>query len=88
VAIERADGPAAYSLEVEAGVVGDEVTLVVHDEGRRRAPRGGDGGRGLVLIEQLTDAFEIDRTQQGTTVRMYRRLGGEDGASPQETGQP
>ena len=73
-AIEHAYGPGDHEFDVEIEVLGDEVTAVVADEGRWRAPRGRDRGRGLVLIEQLTDDFEVQRTEQGTTVRIRRSL--------------
>jgi anti-sigma regulatory factor (Ser/Thr protein kinase) len=59
---------------------GDAVTVTVTDTGcgipakrpRKAAPRT-SGGRGLLLIDQVTDQSDIDTSTKGTTVRMTWR---------------
>jgi serine phosphatase RsbU (regulator of sigma subunit)/FixJ family two-component response regulator/anti-sigma regulatory factor (Ser/Thr protein kinase) len=87
-AIEHAYGPGDHEFDVELEVVGQAVTVVVRDDGRWRAPRGRDRGRGLILIEQFSDAFDIERSPQGTTVRIHKRLGGAAAPAPEEASDP
>lgn len=50
-----------------------QVKVTVADYGRWRLPpteRGGQGGRGLVLIRSLADHAEVTTDASGTTVRM------------------
>jgi len=56
-------------------VDGDEVDITVTDHGswRDKSPERG-GGRGLVLMRELMDEVEVTRAEEGTTVRMKRRL--------------
>ncbi len=75
-AIEHAYGPADATFELDASVHGDEVQLSIQDHGRWREPRGIDRGRGLMLMEALMDRLEVERTPQGTTVRMVKRIAG------------
>ncbi len=72
-AIEHGGNDAPFEV---AGVVdGDEVNITVSDRGswREKSPDRG-GGRGLVLIRELMDEVEVTRAEEGTTVRMKRRL--------------
>jgi anti-sigma regulatory factor (Ser/Thr protein kinase) len=71
-AITHAYPPGEAHFAVRASRDGDELAIEVADFGAWRPPRGGSGGRGLALIEQLTDSLEIDRGIAGTTVRMRR----------------
>src|SRR5918994_4282597 len=52
-----------------------EVLVAVRDYGSWRAPRGEHRGRGLLLMEGLTDSVEVVRGDDGTTVQLSRRLG-------------
>jgi PAS domain S-box-containing protein len=73
-AIEHGGGDAPFEI---AGVLENgEVGLTISDSGRWRpdSPDRG-GGRGLVLIRELMDEVEVIRAEEGTTVRMKRRLG-------------
>jgi GAF domain-containing protein/anti-sigma regulatory factor (Ser/Thr protein kinase) len=74
-AIEHAYGPvdAAFDVEAEASDDG-EVALVVRDQGRWRPPRGHNRGRGTLLMQELMDHFEVTTTEEGTEVRMRRKL--------------
>jgi GAF domain-containing protein/anti-sigma regulatory factor (Ser/Thr protein kinase) len=74
-AVEHAYGPGDATFEVEAGVdAEDEVWLVVRDQGRWRPPRGHNRGRGTLLMQELMDHFEVTTGEDGTEVRMRRRL--------------
>lgn len=66
-------GDARFTLT--ARVDGPAVVIEVRDFGEWREPRQGRGGRGLALIEQLTDSMEIDRGRAGTTVTLRRQIG-------------
>jgi anti-sigma regulatory factor (Ser/Thr protein kinase) len=74
-AIEHAYGPidAAFDVEVEVSDDG-EVSVVVRDQGRWRPPRGHNRGRGTLLMQELMDHFEVTTSEEGTEVRMRRRL--------------
>jgi anti-sigma regulatory factor (Ser/Thr protein kinase) len=50
------------------------VEIEVRDFGAWRAPREGDHGRGLSLMEALMDTVEVTPTPEGTTVRLQRTL--------------
>jgi anti-sigma regulatory factor (Ser/Thr protein kinase) len=75
-AITHAYPPGEAHFAVRASREGDELAIEVSDFGAWRPARGGAGGRGLALIEQLTDSLEIDRGIAGTTVKMRRRSNG------------
>jgi anti-sigma regulatory factor (Ser/Thr protein kinase) len=77
-AIEHAYGPAPGILEVSASVApGGEALVAVRDFGSWRQPRGMNRGRGLLLMEGLTDSVDVVRGDDGTTVQLSRRLGAE-----------
>lgn len=73
-AIAHAYPPGDAHFAVRARSEDGDLVIEVGDFGSWQAPREGAGGRGLALIEQLTDSLEIDRGAAGTTVRMRRRL--------------
>jgi anti-sigma regulatory factor (Ser/Thr protein kinase) len=74
-AVEHAYGPVDATFDVEAEAVGDgEVSVVVRDQGRWRPPRGHNRGRGTLLMQELMDHFEVTTSEEGTEVRMRRRL--------------
>ena len=64
------------SIEVNARRDGDCVVVRVRDRGRWRPPHGSKGRRGLPLMEYFMDSVDIERSEQGTIVRMERRLDG------------
>lgn len=74
-AIEHAYGPVDATFLVEASVEGDELSLVVRDSGQWRPPRGQNRGRGTLLMQELTDGFEVRTGDDGTEVRLRLRLG-------------
>lgn len=75
-AAEHAYSPAEGVLEVHATMSDDGQAVVsVRDYGSWRAPRGEHRGRGLGLMEGLTDSVEVERGEDGTTVRLSRQIG-------------
>ncbi|MGH2755676.1 MAG: SpoIIE family protein phosphatase [Actinomycetota bacterium] len=75
-AVEHAYGLAEADFQVKASIEDDVVTIIVRDQGRWRAPRGSNRGRGLQLIESLMDEMQLGHHEEGTEVRMTRRLAG------------
>ncbi len=73
-AVEHAYGPVKAHYEVEAALVDGVVEIEVRDFGRWRPPRDSDRGRGLPLMAGLTDDMDVERGDDGTVVRMRRRL--------------
>jgi PAS domain S-box-containing protein len=71
--IEHAYGPSDGSVEVVAGFTDGAVRIVVRDDGKWRAPRGDNRGRGLNLMKALMDSVRVE-TRGGTDVRMVRQL--------------
>jgi anti-sigma regulatory factor (Ser/Thr protein kinase) len=78
-AIEHAYGLEEADFDVRATIEDGLVTIIVRDQGRWRAPRGSNRGRGLQLIESLMDEIQVGRKEEGTEVKMTRRLGGSAG---------
>jgi len=75
-AIEHAYGPGAGTLEVSGSISpSGEAMVAVRDFGSWRPPRGANRGRGLPIMEGLTDSVEVVREEGGTTVQLSRRLG-------------
>jgi anti-sigma regulatory factor (Ser/Thr protein kinase) len=74
-AVEHAYGPGDASFDIEATVGdADEVQVLVRDQGRWRPPRGHNRGRGTLLMQELMDHFEVTTGEDGTEVRMRRKL--------------
>ena len=65
----------AGSIEVEARREGPRIIVAVNDHGQWRAPRGRNRGRGFTLMNYFMDRVDVERSQEGTTVRMERTLG-------------
>jgi anti-sigma regulatory factor (Ser/Thr protein kinase) len=68
------------SFEVLAEAEGVEVEIAIRDTGRWRTPGDATRGRGLSVMRELMEAVEIEPSEQGTTVRLRRRLRGEGSA--------
>ena len=60
----------------------------IRDFGSWRAPRGNNRGRGLMLMQGLTDSVEVVQRDEGTTVQLSRRLGAEGGMSAEHRVRP
>jgi anti-sigma regulatory factor (Ser/Thr protein kinase) len=77
-AIEHAYGLAPGVVELHASTSeGGRVKVAIRDFGNWRPPRGTHRGRGLQLMEGLTDDVELTRGDEGTTIELSRRLGAE-----------
>lgn len=74
-AIAHAYPPGDAHFSVRAALESGDIVIEVIDYGAWQPSRSRAHGRGLALIEQLTDSLEIDRRTGGTTVRMRRRVG-------------
>jgi anti-sigma regulatory factor (Ser/Thr protein kinase)/putative methionine-R-sulfoxide reductase with GAF domain len=75
-AIEHAYGLAPGVVEVRAwSAEGPEVKVAIRDFGNWRPARGANRGRGLMLMQGLTDEVDVTRSDQGTTVELTRRIG-------------
>jgi anti-sigma regulatory factor (Ser/Thr protein kinase) len=73
-AIEHAYAPGPAALQVTASVSKGETVICVRDFGSWREARGSHRGRGLVLMKGLMDSVDVDSGDDGTTVRLARRL--------------
>ena len=74
-AIEHAYGLAPGVVEVRAWTQNGAVKVAIRDFGSWRAPRGEHRGRGLLLMEGLTDGVEVIRSEEGTTIELSRQIG-------------
>ena len=73
-AIEHAYPPEARPFEVAAEFRGGTVTVTIRDWGRWRPPRGAHRGRGIMLMEGLTDSAKVSPSENGTTVTLTKTL--------------
>jgi serine phosphatase RsbU (regulator of sigma subunit)/anti-sigma regulatory factor (Ser/Thr protein kinase) len=85
-AVEHAYGPVDAHYEVDATFVDGVVQIEVRDFGRWRPARDSDRGRGLPLMEGLTDQLTVERGEQGTLIRLRRRLCGDAPATSHRSG--
>jgi anti-sigma regulatory factor (Ser/Thr protein kinase) len=69
-AMKHAYGPGGGDVDIRGSLDGDAVVVVIRDFGRWRAEHGGDGGRGLALMEACMTDVEVERGPEGTEVRM------------------
>jgi anti-sigma regulatory factor (Ser/Thr protein kinase) len=79
-AIEHAGASGDTPFEVLGRIEESDINITVRDYGAWRAPREGDQGRGLSLMEALMDEVDVTPSPEGTTVRMRRRLNGNGAA--------
>jgi anti-sigma regulatory factor (Ser/Thr protein kinase) len=62
------------TIDVNAEFDGAEVLVTIADSGGWREQRDSDRGRGLDLIRALMDSVEVEPGEEGTVVRMRKRL--------------
>jgi len=69
-------GFAAGTMLVEVSLAGDEVRARIIDRGSWKTPAAnpGNGGRGLPLMQLLSDSMELDATAAGTTADITFRV--------------
>ncbi|MDE3134813.1 MAG: SpoIIE family protein phosphatase [Acidobacteriota bacterium] len=72
--VRHAYGPADASFEASAAREQSTLRMTVRDTGQWRTPGQRSGGRGLPLMEQLSDELFIDRQADSTTVTMIHQL--------------
>jgi serine phosphatase RsbU (regulator of sigma subunit)/DNA-binding response OmpR family regulator/anti-sigma regulatory factor (Ser/Thr protein kinase) len=72
--VRHAYGPVDASFDATADREGNLLRMTVRDTGQWRSPGGLSGGRGLPLMEVLSDELTIDRQPGSTTVTMIRQL--------------
>jgi serine phosphatase RsbU (regulator of sigma subunit)/anti-sigma regulatory factor (Ser/Thr protein kinase) len=75
-AIEHAYGGNESIFTVLCQQESDRVTVTVRDLGRWRTARPPGGGRGLSIMHELVDDVEISRGDEGTAVKLTKRLSG------------
>jgi serine phosphatase RsbU (regulator of sigma subunit)/anti-sigma regulatory factor (Ser/Thr protein kinase) len=76
-AVEHAYGARSATFTVVCERDDAEVRITVHDSGHWRDPRPDGRGRGLAIMRALVDSAEIERSEQGTTVTLRTRIGGD-----------
>jgi serine phosphatase RsbU (regulator of sigma subunit)/anti-sigma regulatory factor (Ser/Thr protein kinase) len=75
-AIEHAYGGNESTFTVVCEQESDRITVTVRDLGRWRTARPLGGGRGLPIMRELVDDVEISRGDEGTIVKLTKRLSG------------
>jgi serine phosphatase RsbU (regulator of sigma subunit)/anti-sigma regulatory factor (Ser/Thr protein kinase) len=73
-AVEHAYGPADAKFRVRARSEAGEVTVEVRDRGAWRDQRDPRRGRGLAVMRELMDDVSVNSDDEGTNVRLRRRL--------------
>ena len=76
-AVQHAYDASEGVVELDARIHDNEVTVIITDHGKWRpaVPTSLDeSGRGLSLMRGIMDAVDIDADEEGTEVRMRRRL--------------
>ncbi|MGI8750119.1 MAG: ATP-binding protein [Thermoleophilaceae bacterium] len=67
-------GAMADDVAIAAVIVDGELDITVRDHGRGRERTTEGRGRGLMLMRELMDRVEVTPSDDGATVRMWRRL--------------
>jgi anti-sigma regulatory factor (Ser/Thr protein kinase) len=76
-AVEHAYGPGDATIDLKASLDDGEATVSVQDHGDWREPRGENRGRGIPVMKEFMDDVAIETTDEGTTVTLRRRIGGQ-----------
>jgi anti-sigma regulatory factor (Ser/Thr protein kinase) len=74
-AIEHAYGVRGGLVRVRGTVESGKLVIEVSDQGRWRAPRDDDRGRGLEIMSGLVGDVTVDRSKEGTVVRLVSPVG-------------
>src|SRR3954449_13257909 len=75
--VEHAYGPGDESVDLRAELTNGEAIVTIRGHGGWREPRGGNRGRGIPVMKEFMDDVDIETGEQGTTVALRRRIGGE-----------
>ncbi|MHB8510700.1 MAG: ATP-binding SpoIIE family protein phosphatase [Actinomycetota bacterium] len=73
-AIEHAYGPGRGKVNIDGSFEGDELNIVVSDQGSWREPRGQERGRGQSIMKALMDEVSTNTSNSGTTVAMHKKV--------------
>ena len=69
----HAYGPTGGELRVQGTIDDGAVRVRIEDDGHWR-PSPDDLGRGMRIIEQLSDTVQVERGERGTTIELVRRI--------------
>lgn len=72
-AIEHAYGPADAAFDVDFCASPEEIAITVTDHGAWRERGEPERGRGMEIMAKLVDELDVQRTPQGTKVRLCLR---------------
>jgi serine phosphatase RsbU (regulator of sigma subunit)/anti-sigma regulatory factor (Ser/Thr protein kinase) len=75
-AIEHAYGGNESTFTVVCEQKSDRIMVTIRDLGRWRTARPPGGGRGLPIMRELVDDVEISRGDEGTIVKLTKKLSG------------
>src|SRR5262249_15268850 len=75
--IEHAYGLRDETIELRASLVDGEATVTIRDHGEWLGKTGPNRGRGIPIMREFMNDVSIERSDQGTTVHLNRRLGAE-----------
>jgi PAS domain S-box-containing protein len=67
-------GSRSGQVRVDVEIVGGTINARVADSGKWKIPEPGPGGRGLKLIDAVSDRVELEHGPSGTTVTMSFRI--------------
>jgi anti-sigma regulatory factor (Ser/Thr protein kinase) len=75
-AVEHPHEPTSHLVDVEGSLTDGRVTISIRDYGtwQSEQARKEQGGLGLMLMEALMDAVQVECVLDGTTVTMHRHL--------------
>jgi anti-sigma regulatory factor (Ser/Thr protein kinase) len=76
-AVEHAYGPGEQNVRLRAALESGEATVTISDHGAWREPRGENRGRGIPVMKEFMDDVAIETGEDGTTVKLRRRIGSE-----------
>jgi serine phosphatase RsbU (regulator of sigma subunit)/anti-sigma regulatory factor (Ser/Thr protein kinase) len=73
-AIEHAYGLRDETIELRASLEDGVANVTIRDHGSWRESRAGNRGRGIPIMREFMDEVSVESTDEGTTVRLSRRL--------------
>src|SRR4029077_7031582 len=86
-AIEHAYGLRDETIELRASLEDGVANVTIRDHGSWKESQGGNRGRGIPIMREFMDDVSVESTDEGTTVRLSRRLRtGRSG--PRQPGSP
>ena len=59
---------------MRASLVDGEAEVTIRDRGKWREPRDSNRGKGIPMMEEFMDDVSVEPTENGTTVKLVRRL--------------